>query len=587
MKSFIKFTFASVLGVLIALFFTFLIFMGIVSAFSSEKPLVVEPNTILVASFDKPITDRNPDSPFSSFTPMSFGGEMGMGLDMILENIKKASEDDNIKGILLDLSGVNAGISTVGEIREALLAFRDSGKILIAHADSYTQGSYYLATAAEKVYLTPEGQLLWLGLSSEVIFFKKMLDKLGIDAQVIKHGEYKSAGEMFMNEKLSQENRAQISAYVNAIWDEMLLKISESRSISVDELKRLADKMEVADPQSLLDNRFIDGLRYQDELINELKELTATPEKDDLKSISLAKYDKAPKKRSGKGLQKNKIAVVYASGSIVMGKGESGIIGSEDFSKAIRKARRDSTVKAIVLRVNSGGGSALASEIIWREVKLAAEVKPVIASMGDVAASGGYYICTHATKIYANPKTITGSIGVIGMMPNMKKFMNDKLGITSDVVNTNSHSDLGSIFRPLEDVETAAVQAEIGRIYDTFIGHVAEGRGMTKEEVDKIGRGHVYAAADAKSIGLVDEFGGLSDAIEAAAKEAGIDNYRLVKYPEITDPFQKFIEEMTGQAQTRQLKATFGDTYPYIEMLYDLQHMSGIQTRMPYVLIVK
>jgi protease-4 len=587
MKGFLKITLASILGVLIAFFLFVMLISGIVGSLAAEKPLVVEPNTILLASFDKPVTDRHPESPFSSLSSLSLSPEMGMGLDMILENIAKAKDDENIKGILLDLSGVNAGIASVGEIRSALVAFRDSGKFIIAHADAFTQSSYYLATAADKVYMTPEGELLFLGLSAEPLFFKRALDKLGIDARVIRHGEYKSAGEMFMYEKLSKENRDQIYAYISSIWDEMLLEISQSRNIPVEELNRLADNLLVSNAASALENKFVDGLKYQDELIAELKELTGTEEKDDLKAISLAKYDKAPKARKGKGLAKNKIAVVYASGNIVMGEGQDGIIGSDDFSKAIRKARRDSTVKAIVLRINSGGGSALASEVIWREVKLAAEVKPVIASMGDVAASGGYYIAAPATKIYANPNTITGSIGVFGLIPNMKKFMNDKLGITSDVVTTNRHSDMMTILRPLEDKEADAIQSEIGRVYDTFITHVAEGRKMSKEAVDKIGRGHVYSAVDAKSIGLVDELGGLTAAVEAAAKEAGLDSYRIVKYPELEDPFQKIISEMTGQARVKHLKEALGEYYQYSEILKEVGEMKGVQARLPYVLNIK
>ncbi len=462
-----------------------------------------------------------------------------------------------------------------------------SGKFVIAYADIFTHGSYYLATAADNIYMSPEGNIEFIGLASRNYFIKKALDKLGIEAQVVRVGKYKSFAEPFIYTSLSDDNRKQIEAYVGSIWNTMLENISTARNIPVGDLNAFADNMSVTDAQSALEHHFIDGVKYRDELISELKQKTGIDEADDLRTISITKYSKVPKIRTYKGLAKDKIAVVYASGNIITGEGAYGNIGDETFAKAIRDARRDSTIKAIVLRVNSGGGSALASDIIWREVKLAAQTKPVIASMGDMAASGGYYILAAANKIYADPNTLTGSIGVIGILPDMQKFMNDKLGITYDVVKTNTNSDFGTVFRALNPAEMNVLEREIGKSYQTFISHVAAGRNMTVDAVDDIGRGHVYSAIDAKKIGLVDELGGLKEAIAASAAAAGITNYRIVKYPKLEAPFQKLLSELTGDVQARIMKNKLGDTYFYYQQLRMIEDMKGIQARIPYSLVVE
>ena len=586
MKGFFKFTLASILGMLIGLFLFILIIAAIVGAAAGEKPVVIASNTTLLAKFDKAIVDRQPDSPFDNFNPMNFSTDMSFGLDMIIDNLKKAKKDDNINGIILDLDNLSAGMATVEEIRNAVLDFRESGKFVYSYAEVLSQKSYYLATASDKIFMSPEGTVLFYGLSAEQIFFKRMLDKLGIDAQVIRHGEYKSLAEPFIYEKLSPENRTQITDFIGSIWNHMVSNISTSRNIPVDQLNQLADNMTISSASSALENHFVDSLIYYDEFINFMKAKTDTEEKDDLKSIAINKYTKSKVVKKGEGISRDKIAVFYASGNIISGEGSMNDIGSDRFAKSIRKARRDSSIKAIVLRVNSGGGSALASDIIWREVKLAADTKPLIASMGDVAASGGYYIVAPAKKIYADPTTITGSIGVIGILPNMKEFFNQKIGITTDVVKTNAHADAGSIFRPLEPVEMQKLQSEIGAFYNTFITKVAEGRGMSKEEVDKIGRGHVYSAIDAKKIGLVDEMGGLNEAIKAAAEMAGLEKYRIVKYPEYEDPFTKIFQELTGDAKMKHLKNELGDNYIYYRYLEDVKNMKGVQARMPFIMNV-
>jgi protease IV len=587
MKSFLKYTLASILGIIIGLLLFTFIMIGIFSSASAEKPVMVEPNSLLIAKFDTPIVDRNPDSPFESFDFLSLSPDNRIGLDAILKNLKKAATDDNIKGIFINAPMVPAGIGTIEEIRDALLAFKESGKFIIAHADMYTLSGYYLSSVADKVYLTPEGAVEWLGISSEVLFFKKALEKLGIDVQVIKQGEYKGAPEMFMYEKLSDENRAQISAYINSLWDGIVTNVAASRGLSEDSLNFLADNISISSAEAAQQHGLITDLKYFDEVLDELKSLTDTPTEKDLKSVSMKRYIKAPEIRLEKGLSRNKIAVVYASGSIITGDNEGELISSDRFARAIRKARRDSTIKAIVIRVNSGGGSALASEVIWREVKLASEVKPVIASMGDVAASGGYYILAAADKIIANPNTITGSIGVFGIIPNAKELMNDKLGITSDVVKTNDHADFMSIFRPLNSEETKVLQFEIANIYKTFVKRVADGRGMSVEEVDKLARGQIYSGEDAMKLGLIDEFGGLERAIEIAAAEAGVEAYRITKFPEITDPFEALMKQFTGEVKIKILRNELGENFTFYKQLKMIEQMTGIQALMPFEIIVK
>ncbi len=582
MKGFFKFTLASILGIIVGLFLFIFLLAAIIGVATSEKPVSVDPNTLLVAKFDQPIVDRQPDSPFDNFNPMNFMADMSFGLDMILENIEKAKDDDNIPGILMDLDNLSAGMATVEEIRNALLDFRESGKYVYSYAEVFTQKSYYLATASDKIFMAPEGTMLFYGLSSEQIFFKRLLDKLGIEAQVVRHGEYKSFAEPFIYEGLSEENRYQISQYLNSLWDFMVSNISSSRNIPVNQLNQLADNMTISSATAALGHHFVDSLIYYDEFINFMKQKTGTEDKENLKSIGFPKYFKSKTGKKGEGFTRDKIAIFYASGSIVSGEGNLNEIGSDRFAKSLRKARKDSTIKAIVLRVNSGGGSALASDIIWREVKLAAEAKPVVASMGDVAASGGYYIVAPATCIYADPNTITGSIGVIGIIPNMKEFLNDKIGITTDVVKTNEHADAISVLRPLDPAEEQQLQQEIGSFYNTFITKVAQGRGMEKEAVDKIARGHVYSAIDAQKIGLVDSLGGMQEAFKAAADLAGLEKYRIVKYPEQVDPFTKIFQQMTGEARLKILRKELGDSYIYYNYIEEVRNMKGPQARMPF-----
>ena len=585
MKSFFKYLLASVLGVIVAGILMFFILIGGITAMvsSQDKAVEIKPNTILHMELNSPIMDRSNKNPFENIDFSSFEPINALGLNDIIDNLKKAKEDPNIKGIYLDFTVIPTGIATVEEIRNALIDFKESGKFILAYADTYTQPSYYLASIADKVYLNPEGLLTFVGLRSEIMFFKEALDKLGVEPQIIRgpDNKFKSAVEPFMYKKMSDANREQITTYLGSIWDQMLKGISAERNISIKDLNTLADNLTLNDAQAAVDNGLIDALKYKDEILDELAELTEKEDTKDLKTISIAKYTKVTVKKDKK-FEKNKIAVVYASGSVVMGEGQEGSIGSDRISRAIRKARKDSTVKAIVFRVNSGGGSALASEVIWREVKLAQEIKPVIASLGDVAASGGYYIVAPAQKIIASPNTITGSIGVFGVLPNGKKLLNDKLGIHVDVVKTNKFADMGTFSRPLTAQEKEAIQFSIENIYETFITHVAEGRNMTKEEVDEIGQGRVWSGTNAIEIGLIDGFGGLEDAIKLAAESANLEAYRIVDYPKLEDPFQQFMKELQGNVRVSILKNELGDQYKYYENLKSIQRMEGIQARIPY-----
>jgi protease-4 len=580
MKNFLKYLLATIVGIFISCFLLFLLMVIIIASSASEKPVEIKANTILLVELNEQIVERCADNPLN-YLPGSFAPARQIGLNDILENIKKAKEDENIAGIFMELSYIRAGISTVEEIRNAILDFRESGKFVISYGDIYTQKAYYLASASEKVYINPAGDISFTGLASSVMFFKGALDKLGIEVEIIRHGDFKSAVEPFMNRKMSEESRKQTLIWVGSIWKQMLSEISASRGISVEELNKHAENLAISNPSQALELRLVDGLRYKDEIINELKEKTNTADKDDLASITLRKYTKVPDKH-GKGYSRDKIAVVYAYGDVLMGESGEGTISSERISKALRQARRDSTVKAIVFRINSGGGSALASEIIWREMDLASQVKPVVASFGDVAASGGYYIAAPADTIMALPVTITGSVGVFGLLPNVEQFLDKKLGITHDVAKTNRSADFGSFYRPITPDERMLIEQAIERIYADFVGHVAEGRHMSLEKVDELGQGKVWSGSNALENGLIDLHGGLFKAIELAAKMASVEKYRVTSLPKLEDPIEELLKSLTENAQVRFIKARLGENYRYLEQLNKLQEYSGIQARIPY-----
>jgi protease-4 len=423
------------------------------------------------------------------------------------------------------------------------------------------------------------------GMLGQVMFFKGMLEKLDIEAQIIRHGKFKSAIEPFTLDKMSEPNKVQTLTFISGMWNHILDGISESRKIPVGDLTAIANEFKIKSPQDAVSLKMVDKLMYKDEVLDELKVRVGVKDNKDLKFMKLGKYAKAPE--TEKNSSKDRIAVIYASGNIVSGEGDEGTIGSDDISKAIRKARLDEHVKAVVLRVNSPGGSALASDVIWREMLLTKKAKPVVVSMGDVAASGGYYIACAADKIFAYPNTITGSIGVFGIIPNMKEMFNKNLGITFDEVKTNPYADYIPVTRPMNDGEKKIITNEIETIYTTFITHVSEGRKMSVAQIDSIGQGRVWSGVDAKRIGLVDQFGGLNDAIAEAAKLAKLKEYRTMELPEQKDTFEQIMQAFSGDNTSVFMKKELGAAFPYFNYLSQMSHLQGVQALMPYQFDIK
>ncbi len=583
MKQFFKFMFASMLGVILSFFILFFIFLFIVSGIVSMKNdevTVVESNSLLELTFDNPIQERTSKNPFEGLRFPSLRSEQDLGLNDVLKNIEKAKTDDHIRGIFLNLSTLQAGISTIEEIRNALLDFKYSHKFIYAYSESYTQGTYYLASVADKIYLNPQGNLDFKGLHTELAFFKGALEKLEVEPEIIRHGKFKSAVEPFINDKMSPENRAQIAALQHSVWKQFVDDISASRKISSDELVSIADELQARTPEDALRLKMIDKISYFDEVQSDLKKFLGIGEKEKIKLIALKKYNRTT--GTAKSLSAKKIALIYAVGTIGSGEGDDESIGSDRISQALRKARTDSSIKAIVLRVNSPGGSALASDVIWREMALAKKTKPVVVSMGDVAASGGYYISCVADTIVAEPNTITGSIGVFGLLFNTQNLFNHKLGITFDTVKTNKFADLGSMTRPLNAAEKEIIQQQVERIYDTFLSHVSEGRKMSKADVDSIGQGRVWSGTDAKRLGLVDVLGGVDKAIEIAAGMAKLDSYRTISLPEQKDFFQRLVEDFSTETSADIAKKQLGESYKYYRQVQSLLKMQGIQARLPF-----
>ncbi|MBN1596788.1 MAG: signal peptide peptidase SppA [Bacteroidales bacterium] len=580
MKSFFKYLLATITGIILSSILLFLIFMAIVSAMISrqDKELDIKENTVLYLKLDQPIIDREPEFPIdlSSLTKNQV-----IGLNVLLDNIEKAKSDDKIAGIHLDLLFLRTGIATIEEIRNALIDFRESGKFVTVYSEALGQGAYYLASAADEIYLNPLAYFNIVGLKAQTAFFKNTLKKLDIETTIVRAGNYKSYGERFTEDKYTKENREQIERIINTVWDDILIKVSKERDITPDQLKNIADDLLLKNSNSAYDYNLVDSIIYKDQVISILKSKTGTPEKDDLRIVRHAQYKHVPKPKGYKGLARDKIAVIYASGGIDLGEGDDQSIGSDRFCREIRKARRDSSVKAIVLRVNSPGGSGTASEAIWRELDLAREAKPVVVSMGDLAGSGGYYIACMADSILAHPSTITGSIGVFGLIPNAEGLFN-KMGITFDEAVTNKHADLFSGLNSPDAEEIQYLQGLIDGMYDTFVSRVSKGRNLNTEEVKKIAQGRIWSGVDAKEIKLVDKYGGLHDAINVAKSMAGLgDKYRIVELPEQEDPIEKLIKDLTGNAKLRAIEKKLGIDAGYAETVMEFMKSFGVNTRMP------
>jgi len=589
MRDFFKYLFASMLGFFLSIilfgFVCFLIIMALIASVDTDKTVTVSNNSVLFLNLDQAIKERTPKRSFANLPIIGSDENDGIGLNDLLKAIQNAKNDDNIKCIYLSVSSPNAGFATLREVRNALIDFKKSHKKIIAYSEVYTQGAYYLASAADQIYLNPEGALEFKGFSSELTFFKGTLEKVGVEMQVIRVGNYKSAVEPYILDKMSDYNRKQVTAYVGGLYNTFLSDIAQSRGIRKDSLYNIADNYKIRTPQDAVNYKMIDGIKYKDEILDALKKISGKSKTQNISSVTINDY--ASNNNSNKSSASNQVAIIYANGDITGGEGSDNQIGSERISRAIRKARLDDDIKAIVLRVNSPGGSALASDVIWREVVLTKKVKPVIASFGDVAASGGYYIGCAADSIFVQPNTITGSIGVFGIIPNFQNLLTNKLGVTFDGVKTGKFADIMASNRPMTEGERFIIQNDLNRVYDGFISRVADGRKKNKAYIDSIGGGHVWIGTDAVQIGLADRIGSFNDAVKAAAKKAKINDYKIVEYPDVIDPLKSLLQDGTDRVKTYYTKQELGENYNLYQQMKKVVSSSGIQARMPFEAVIK
>ena len=588
MKDFLKMTFATITGLLVTGFI--LTILGTISLvgmlISSDTEVKVSDNSVLRIDLKGEITERYESNPFDE---LFMGDIQPMGLNDILSGIKKAKNNDKIKGIYLNAEIFGCGTASLQEIRNALLDFKTSGKFIVAYGGMYTQGAYYLASVADKVIGNPSGNLAWHGVAANTMFFKEALKKIGVEMQIFRVGTYKSAVEPFLGTEMSPANREQTLAFASSIWNQMVNDVAASRKLSVEKLNELADmNMDYQEPNVYVKNGLVDTLMYKDQVLTYLKMLTGTSNGDKLKTISITDMKNVP--NTVKNSSSNTIAVYYASGEIdnmsstAMNEG----INSEKVIVDLRKLREDKNIKAVVLRVNSPGGSAYGSEQIWREVALLKEAKPVVVSMGDYAASGGYYISCTADWIVAEPTTLTGSIGIFGMIPDASELITGKLGITMDGVKTNKLADLGRMDRPFNEDEHALIQNMVNNGYELFTKRCSEGRHIQIDELKKIAGGRVWTGAMAKDLKLVDQLGGIEDAIAVAAKRANLDGYRTITYPVAKDKLSALLDMTKPERYIQsQLQETMGGYYPIFNWIKNINNMDRVQARLPFELEIK
>jgi len=571
---------ASIMGTLIALGVLLFLLIAIIVIIGSDEEITVKNNSVLEIKLDKIIKDYAPKSedPFDEI----FGiNNKKLGLNEIINAIDNAKYDDNIKGISIQSMFVNGGVAQTQEIRSKLLEFKESGKFVNAYSDFFDQKAYYLASVADSVFVNPVGGVDFKGLSSEVLYYKSLQEKTGVKMEVIRHGKYKSAVEPYLNDEMSTENREQISSFLNSIWSQMLGEIAESRNLETDVLNKIADSLLARNAALAIENNIVDDAIYLDVYTDKLKVACGVSLSEKLNRITIQDYISTGKGRIINS-SSNRIAVIYAQGEIIYGKGDEDSIGQELMINAIRKAKNTSSVKAIVLRVNSPGGNALTSELILRELELAKQEKPLVVSMGNAAASGGYYIACNAHKIIAEPTTITGSIGVYGVVPNFNELANN-IGVNSEVVSTNKSPNY-SAFEPMTDEFRSVTMEGVEFVYDTFVGHVAAGRNMTIEEVHEIAQGRVWTGIEAKEIGLVDELGSLKDAVMEAAGLAGVTDYRVRNYPSYEIDFEdRFGGFPFASTKEELLIEEFGEAnYKLYKTVKSISKMKGIQARIPF-----
>ena len=582
MKQFFKFTLATIVGIFITSLLTMLIFVGVIGAIagSSEKVTQLKPNSVYELNLEGTLIDRSEDDPFTSAINEATGQttEVKIGLDDVLANIEKAKNDNNIVGIYLKGGSLSAGAASIKEIRNALIGFKKSGKFIVAYADNYSQRMYYLVSVADKILLNPQGMLELKGLSAQTMFLKNTLDKLGIEMQIVKVGTFKSAVEPLITTKMSDDNRLQMTVLMGSVWNTILKDVSASRKIPVDSLNKYADEMLMFQPtEKALQYGLVDKLVYVESVDSILKKTAKKLDKNaELNFVSHAELLKLP---SDVKFDKNKVAIIYAVGEITDEVGD-GIV-AKDLIKTIHEVTKDSAVKAVVFRVSSPGGSAYASEQIWHALTLLKAKKPLIVSMGDYAASGGYYISCLADKIVAQPNTITGSIGIFGVIPNIHG-LNEKLGLTYDGVKTNKLSDAVSINRPFTPEERDLMQNYVNRGYELFVKRCADGRKMTPDQIKNIAEGRVWTGQDALRIGLVDKIGGLNDAVKLAIDKAKLKSYNISTYPEKEDFMKKLIKSFGNDVETRVMKAQLGEQYTTLKQIRNLSKINGIQARMSY-----
>jgi protease-4 len=595
---FFKLFFTSCLGTVIGLGALIAggIYMGV--AAKSANIETIKPNTVLKLQFNKPVPELTNNVAEDQFDVEGLF-KKNLGLNDICKTIELASEDDNIKGIYLEMEGVPVGWATSKVLRNQLNEFKAKGKFITAYSKYYTQKSYYLASTADSIYLHPQGAFSFTGFAAQLMYFKGLMDKMGVTAQIFYAGKFKSATEPFRRKNMTEPNRKQVTAFLSGMYDIYLEELATSRGVTADELYRIADGALIRKPIDAVNFKMVDGLKYKDEIIDQLRSDLGTAKDDEIEVATIEKYYGIHKEKLNESLESNKVAVVYAEGSIVDGQGEKGSIGGDKYAAVIRKIRKDENVKAIVLRVNSGGGSALASDIIWRELEMAKKQGiRVVTSMGDVAASGGYYIASNSDKIFAENNTITGSIGVFGMIPNMRGLYEDHLGLTMDTVKIGKFSLMsngGGTFYEFNEAEKEIIQSSVDDVYTVFKTRVSDGRSMSMAEVDSVAQGRVWLGNKAQTIGLVDELGGLQDAIKAAAELASVESYRTVDYPKTksfeekladmlsgnkddgigkTELLQEFKESMTG-TDIEELRTV-------IDAAKTIKEMKGVQVRLPY-----
>lgn len=578
---------ASCLGSLVVFIILIVLMVFFVTALISglsndDAVTTVKDKSVLHLKLNVQITENDLEDPFEGL-PIP-GAVTSIGLLPFKQTLKYAKSDSKIEGIYLDLSVFTSGYGVAREIREALLDFKSSGKWIVAYSEFYTESAYYVVSAADKVFLNPEGDLEFNGLSVEVSFFKKLFDKLEIKPQIFRVGDFKSAVEPFFLDHMSNENRLQLNELISDIHTNMINDIAQSRNMDVARLSEISNKMLVTNSTSAKAMGLIDSLVYYDQVQADLRNRLGVA-KD--AAINFVKYGKYKKSFSSYSSSKNEIAVIVADGDIMPGKATQGMIGSDTFAEELRKARTNDRVKAIVVRINSPGGSALASDVMWREIKLATEVKPVIASMSDYAASGGYYLAMACDTIVAQPTTITGSIGVFSVLFDLSSFLDNKIGITFDEVKTGEVGGL-TVTRPLTTAEKAIWQKRTEEIYDSFTTKAADGRDMAVEDLRKVASGRVWTGTQAKDRGLVDVLGNFEDALSIAAAKAGVmDDYKVRYYPVQKSFFQEWLSEMEENSETKALKRELGEHYKTYEELKKLKGYQGSQARMPFELIIQ